>query len=200
MYVNNFVYFLEDPVVEFLFCFLAVHCKVDFMGIVEWFLDVHFSWHITPSSVAVHLNQSCFATNLIKRFARQDGNKTPTAAPYQSGIPINSITHFLDTDDSPAQLRCKEAYQSLIGSISWLSSTTCPNLAAAHSFLSSYTSKSAVGHMKAALYILHYIHSTHDYGISFTSNDVAPMHSYVHFSSSSDTEVYDDAVPPKLGH
>ncbi len=51
----------------------------------------------------------------------------------------------------------------------------------------------------AALYIIHYIHSTHDYGISFTSNNVAPMHSYVHFPSSSDTEAYDNAVPPKLG-
>jgi hypothetical protein len=52
--------------------------------------------------------------------------------------------------------------------------------------------------MKAALYVLHYIHSTHNDGISFTSNDTAPMHSYVHFPPSSDAEAYDDAVPPKL--
>jgi hypothetical protein len=62
------------------------------------------------------------------------------------------------------QLRQKEAYQSLIGSIGWLSSTTCPDLAAAHFFLSSYTNKPASGHMKATLYVLHYIHSTHDLG------------------------------------
>jgi len=53
--------------------------------------------------------------------------------------------------------------------------------------------------MKAALYVLHYIHSTHDYGISFTSNDTTPMHSYVHFPPSTDAEAYDDAIPPKLG-
>jgi hypothetical protein len=63
--------------------------------------------------------------------------------------------------------------QSLIGSISWLSSTTRPDIAAAHSFLSSYMNKLASGPMKA----LHYIHSTHEYGISFTSNDTTPMHS-----------------------
>ena len=39
----------------------------------------------------------------------------------------------------------------------------------------------------------------HDYGISFTSNDTAPMHSYVHFPPSSDAEAYDDAIPPTLG-
>ena len=199
MYVDDFVYFSDDPKVKALFCrLLSKRCKVDSMGIVEWFLGVHFSWRVTPDSVDVHLNQSGFATNLVKSFARQGRNHTPTATPYRSGVPIDSIAPSLDADDSPAQVRRKEAYQSLIGSIGWLSPTTCPDIAAAHSFLSSYTNKPAVGHMKAALYVLHYIHSTHDYGISFTSNDTAPMHSYVHFPPSSDAEAYDDAVPPKL--
>ncbi len=36
LYVDDFVYFLEDPAVEALFCrLLAERCKVDFMGIVE---------------------------------------------------------------------------------------------------------------------------------------------------------------------
>jgi hypothetical protein len=52
--------------------------------------------------------------------------------------------------------------------------------------------------MKAALYALHYIHSTHDYGISFTSDSVAPMHSYIHFPPSTDVEAYTDASPPTL--
>ena len=52
--------------------------------------------------------------------------------------------------------------------------------------------------MKGALYALHYIHSTHDYGISFTSDSVAPMHSYIHIPPSSDTEAYTDALPPTL--
>ncbi len=44
LYVDDFVYFSEDPNVEALFChLLSERCKVDFMGIVEWFLGVHFS-------------------------------------------------------------------------------------------------------------------------------------------------------------
>ena len=147
------------------------------MGIVKWFLGNHFSWRITPSSVAVHLNPSGFATNLVESFAHHSRNETPTAMPYCSSIPIDSIAPSLDTNDSPAQLRCKETYQSLIGSIGWLSSTTRPDITVAHSFLSSYTNKPSSGHMKAALYVLHYIHSTHDCGISFSLNDRAPMHS-----------------------
>jgi hypothetical protein len=53
-----------------------------------------------------------------------------------------------------------------------------------------------MGHMKAALYALHYIHSTHDYGISFTSDSLAPMH----FPPPTDVEAYTDtdALPPTL--
>ncbi len=50
--------------------------------------------------------------------------------------------------------------------------------------------------MKAALYAIHYIHSTYDYGISFTSETVAPMHSYIHHPSPTDVEAYEDAIPP----
>jgi hypothetical protein len=74
--------------------------------------------------------------------------------------------------------------------------TTCLDLSAVHSFLSSYNNKAAVGHMKAVLYTLHYINSTHDYGISFRSSTVASMHSYIHHPPSTDVEAYTDAVPP----
>jgi hypothetical protein len=47
LYVDNFVYFLEDPAVETLFeCLLREQIKVDFMGLVEWFLGIRFSWRI----------------------------------------------------------------------------------------------------------------------------------------------------------
>jgi hypothetical protein len=51
--------------------------------------------------------------------------------------------------------------------------------------------------MKAALYTLHYIHSAHDYSISFSAEDIAPMHSFIHFLPSTNVKAYKDAVPPK---
>jgi hypothetical protein len=83
LYVDNFIYFSEDPAVESLFCrVLAECCKVDFMGIVEWFLGIRFSWHLTSSSVKVHLNQSGFASNLVESFFRDSRDPTPMATPY----------------------------------------------------------------------------------------------------------------------
>ncbi len=107
------------------------------------------------------MNQSDFAANLVKQFCRDEWAHTPDATPYQSGVPIDSIAPSTDVDDSPAQLWHTDAYQSLIGSIGWLVGATRPDIAPVHSFLLSYSNKPAPGHMKAALYTLHYVHSTY---------------------------------------
>ncbi len=120
------------------------------------------------------MNQLGFAANLVEQFFCDDWNPTPDATPYRSGVPIDSIAPSSDADDSPAQIQHTEAYQSLVGSIGWLAGATRPDIAPVHSFLSSYSSKPATGHMKAALYALHYIHSTHNYGITFTSSITYP--------------------------
>ena len=166
------------------------------MGLVEWFLGIHFSWKITKSAVDVHMNQSGFTANLVEQFCRNELDPTPGATPYWSGVPIDSIAPSSDADDLPTQLRRTEAYRSLVGSISWLAGATRPDIAPVHSLLSSYSSKPATGHMRAAIYALHYIHSTHDYGITFTSSITSPIHTYVHFPDSLDVEAYTDAIPP----
>jgi hypothetical protein len=105
LYIDDFVYFLEDPAVKAFFeRLLREQIKVDFMGLVKWFLGIHFSWRITKSVVDVHMNQSGFAANLVKQFCRDEWDHTPDATPYWSGVPIDSIAPFTDADDSPAQI------------------------------------------------------------------------------------------------
>jgi hypothetical protein len=53
--------------------------------------------------------------------------------------------------------------------------------------------------MKAALYTLHYIHSTQNYGLSFMLDDMAPIHSYIHLPPYLDVEASSDDLPPKFG-
>jgi hypothetical protein len=197
LYVDDFVYFSKDPAVEALFCQLLTQCfKSNFMGFVNWFLGIYFSWHITPTSVTMHLNQSGFATNLVESFSLQDRNQSPTATPYWSGVPIDSIAKSSEADDSISFKHHKEAYQSLVGSIGWLAHSTCPDLIMAHSFLASYSNKPSTGHVNTALHTPHYIHFMHSYGISFTSNNIGPMHSFIHYPPTTDVEEYTDATPP----
>lgn len=60
-------------------------------------------------------------------------------------------------------------------SFGWLAQCIRPDLAPAHSFLSAYCNKPLRGHWNAALYVLHYIHSTIDYGFTFTSAEREPL-------------------------
>jgi hypothetical protein len=201
LYVDNFVYFPKDPEVKTLFeCLLQDPVKVEFMGLVEWFLGIHFSWRFAPSKVDVHLNQTGFAANLVEQFCCDSWEPTPTATPYRPGVPIDSIASSSDDDNPPSQLLWTEAYQSLIGSIGWLTTATCQDLTPVHLFLLSYNSKPSTGHMKATLHALHYIHSTHNYGIHSTSLDTDPIHTFVHFLDSSNVEADTDAKPPSPSH
>ncbi len=150
------------------------------------FLDFHSS-----QSVKICLDP-------CQKFLSRVPNPTPTATPYRAGIPVDSIAPSQDNDSPLGQIWRKETYQSLLGRIGWLCSSTHLDLSAIHSFLASYSNKPSVGHMKAALYALHYIHWTHDYGISFTLNALALMHFYIHFPPSSDTKAYTNTIPPKL--
>jgi hypothetical protein len=102
------------------------------MGLAELFLVIQLSWRFTSSDIAVHLNQSGYAVNLIKQFPCDSWDPTPTATPYLSGVSIDSIAHYTNDDSSPAQLHQTEAYQSLTGSIGWLATATHPDLAMVH--------------------------------------------------------------------
>ena len=67
IYVDDFVYFSEDPEVEAKFlCLLQEEVTADFMGSVEWFLGRHFQWMVTPDLIQVHLSQTGFASHLVK--------------------------------------------------------------------------------------------------------------------------------------
>jgi hypothetical protein len=112
----------------------------------------------------------------------------------------DSIAPSTDDDTSPAQLRQNEAHPSLIGSIGWLTTAMRPDLAPVYSFLLSYNGKPSLGHMQAAIYALHYIHSTYNHGITFSSAATAPIHMYVHFLDSMNVEAYSDAKPPSSAH
>jgi hypothetical protein len=74
------------------------------MGLVEWFLGIHFSWRFTSLQVDVHLNQTGFAANLVEQFCQYSWDLTPTATPYWLGVPTDSILPLPDADNSPSQL------------------------------------------------------------------------------------------------
>jgi hypothetical protein len=166
------------------------------MGTVDWFLGTHFQWSISSNKVAVHLSQTGFASHLVEANNVHTCSVTLDANPYRSGLPIDTCPESDKADDSPALLERKRHYQSVVGSIGWLAQSTRPNLAPTHSFLSSYNNKPSKSHWNAALYALHYIHLTMDYGFTFTSKEQTPLHTFLSYPPPLDTEAYTEAIAP----
>jgi hypothetical protein len=160
---------------------------------------MHFHLMVTPDKVKVHLSQTGFASHLMEDHNIHLCNITPDATPYRSGLPIDACPEPDEDKESPTFIKCKRKYQSIVGSIGWLAQTTRPDLAPSHSLLLAYFNKPSHSHLNAALYVLHYIHSTIDYGFTFSSNATVPLHTCMSFPHRSDTNAYVDAVPPKPG-
>jgi hypothetical protein len=197
LYVDDFVYFSEDPQVERRFeQLLSSLVTVNFWGTIDWFLGIHFQWSCYDNEVSVHLSQTGFAAHLVEDNNVHMQNITPSATPYCSGLPIDACPESDEADDCPALLECKKRYQSAVGLIGLLAQSTRPNLAPSHSFMSSNNNKTSKSHWNAALYVLHYNHSTIDYLFSFTSKTQAPLHTFLLFPSSSDTKAYTDTILP----
>eukprot|EP00957_Ditylum_brightwellii_P157320 11973619-Ditylum_brightwellii.AAC.1 len=93
-------------------------------------------------------------------------NMPPRITHYRSGLYINSIP-----GDNNAPQECIKQYQSWVGSLMWLSISTCPDLSSAVSFLSSFNHKPSVQHIAAAKHVGCYLKSTLAQGIPFSSDD-----------------------------
>ena len=177
LYINNFVYFLEDPGVERQFKqLLAELVTVEFMGRVDWFLGTHFHWSCSDIEVSIHLSQTGFVAHPVKDSNIHTCNVTPDATPHHSGLPFDTCPESDEANNCPAFLERKRHYQCVVWSIGWLTQSTRPDLTPTHSFLLVYNNNPLKSHLNAALCTLHYIHSMIDYSFTFTSKEHAPLH------------------------
>jgi hypothetical protein len=196
IYVDDFVFFSEDPAEEELFRkTLASKIKVDFMGDVDYFLGTAFTWkRWDDGHLSVHMGQNAFVEYLGHRFALTNFVPVPNMTPYRSGLPIDAIPS--PNPKEPDFKRRRKLYQSIVGCINWLAVCTRPDVSPALTFLASYSTAPHIQHYKAALHVVKYLISTADYGISFHSNAGHTTQAYNHFPAHHDREAYTDAIPP----
>jgi hypothetical protein len=196
IYVDDFVFYSEDPAAEALFQKeLKKHVVVDFMGDVDYFLGTAFTWkRHTDGNLSVHLCQSAFTEFSAHRYGVDRFNRTPNMTPYRSGFPIDSIPSPHPKD--PDLKRRTKVYQGIIGSINWLATCTRPDVSPVLSFLASYSHNPSHQHYLSAIHVLKYLYSTSDYGISFHSDASHTLQAFNHFPHHHDKEAYSDATPP----
>ena len=118
----------------------------------------------------MHLSQEAYAQNVVETYCLASINFNPLATPYRSGCPIDATQSATIDEEDLAFVRRREAYQSLVGRLTWLATNTHPDLSTAVSFLSSYSSCPDRQHLEAALCVVRYLLSTTSHGIAYHSS------------------------------
>ena len=196
LYVDNFVFYSSDPTQEALFqTFLQEQIRVDFMGYVDYFLGVAFTWlHNIDGKISVHLCQSEFTEFTVYGFSVQSVNKVPNMTPYRSSFPIDSIPPVDPLDpDIPCQI---QVHQSIIGCINWIDTCTRPDISPVLTLIAAYSNFPHPQNYKDLVHSLKYLMSTNEYVISFHSESFSTFQGFNHFPHQHDREAHTEAIAP----
>lgn len=99
--------------------------------------------------------------------------------PYRSRLSIDSILHEPMTSSDRDALRL--AYQSLVGSLNWLTHTTRTDSSTVVSLLAQHQSNPSPAHMEAARCATKYLAHTKTLGLHFTSWKRLRLEFFLHF-------------------
>ena len=182
LYVDDFIFFSESPTVEshFQHEFEKHVSKVTWTNQVDYFLGVKFDCqqHNT-SQVTIHLSQIAFMENLLIQNNMHGDDINTVQTPYRSGYPIDKIPTELYDDNTQRQYT--KNLQSLVGSLTWLSMSTRPDLSTITNLLAKHVSNPSKGHIEAGKRILRYIKGTIDKGITFSTANKRSLAAFVKF-------------------
>jgi hypothetical protein len=181
IYVDDIIYFsASDKVERYFESSFSTIGTVEFMGQVSHFLGIEFNWvHHPNGHVSVSLTQQSFTETLVESQHLMVSGTSTFITPYRSGLPIDAIPHQAMFSSDRDTLRLQ--YQSLVGSLTWLAHTTCPDLSTVMSLLAQHQSNPSPGHLEAARYVVKYLASTKTLGIYFTSMKRSTLESFLHF-------------------
>ena len=155
--------------------------KIDFMGPLSYYLGVHYVWDRTPDGrLTVHCSQAGHDCQVLeKRGMDSPDSHHPVKTPFRSGLVIDSLPHDgVDPKDKPTLVT---QFQSIVGSLNWLSTSTRPDITAVTSLLASHLPNPSQGHVESAKHVLQYLKGTPTWGIRFTQPPDAGKPGYVSF-------------------
>lgn len=169
IYVDDFIYFsISDEVEKHFEQALEEHVIVDFMGTVDYFLGIRFSWKTSnKSNFSCKLVQEGYIETLAHKMGIPNASVSPKMTPYRSGFPIDAIPPDNSLSDSE-QIQLTSNYRSLVGMLSWISTSTRTGTSTVVSFLQSYQSKPTKAHVDSAIHVGKYLLSTIEKGINFS--------------------------------
>ena len=126
--------------------------------------------HLKYTSDGIHLTQQLYIKSILKRFTMENSNSVSTLLP--KGIQLTKGTEETRISDP-------SIYQSMIGSLMYLTTGTRPDLAYTISFLSQFSSCPTEQHLKAVKHVLRYVNGTKDIGLYYPYTATNAIDTYV---------------------
>ena len=139
---------------------LASQFDIKDLGILTYFLGM--SVIQDQRELTTWMGQPAYIKKLLEKYKMSDSKPV--------GTPVDPGNHLLKATEDEEALE-QQLYQSLVGSLMYLSVCTRPDLAYAVNTLARFSSKPNRSHWIAAKRVLRYLRGTANYGIAFTKSE-----------------------------
>ncbi|KAI0990949.1 hypothetical protein K3495_g17238, partial [Podosphaera aphanis] len=124
------------------------------MGTLHWILGIQIEY----SNVGINLSQTAYIDRVLNRFSMQDSNPVST--------PMESNQRLMAAANGEPKVNAT-LYQQIIGSIMYIATGTCPDLAYTVTHLLQYNSDPSSTHLGAAKRVLQYLKGTRDLKLTY---------------------------------
>jgi len=183
IYVDDFIYFSEDPTVETAFETMLPQkttLQIEFNGDVHHFLGIKFTHHKSlDGHTTIHLSQEADVKQLLDENNLNSPSTIIKPTPYRSGHPVDSIPSV--DMPHPQRIELESKLRAIVGSLNWISTQTRPDISTITNIIAQYQSYPSPGHLDAAKHVLRYLKGTSELGIVFTSRPNTSLESFVKF-------------------
>lgn len=144
---------------------LSKHFEIKNIGPAKHCLGIEFQ----QSKQRVTMSQPGYIRSLLERFKMTECH--PVVTPLDPGLKLKKAEVQSDED-------LKLPYRELVGALTYLASTTRPDISYAVSFLGQFNNCYSSEHWKVAKRVVRYLKGTIDMGLAF-SPDSKPMNGFV---------------------
>ncbi|MBW0558206.1 hypothetical protein O181_097921 [Austropuccinia psidii MF-1] len=127
--------------------------------------DLMLGIKITHDTNSITLSQSHYIDSLLDLYGMK--NCKPVGTPLIPNSHLNSASQ----EERSAFEKLEVNYHSAVGSLSYVSSATRPDLSYPVSALSQFLEKPGIEHWNAFLHVLKYLKGTQDVGLTYTGNN-----------------------------
>ena len=148
--------------------FMRGFFELTYDGDLQWYLGVRYE----RSEKGIKASQRAYLDCCLKRFGLEECTTAATLMDARFAVTPDDIAECPD----PAILKL---YQSMIGSLIYLSVWTRPDIAYAVNVLARFMSKPTMALVTTAKRVFRYLRSTPDRGIHFPVNNTSPFGKHV---------------------